>query len=147
MIVICTKCDYQNRSGVLYCTQCGVQISNQPQLLVLYGPDRGEMLTIESREMTVGRDAGNDIVLHDPAVSSRHASLYYEDEVLSIEDKQSRNGTQVNGERIASRCDLRNEYLVKLGNTLLRVRIPSLIASRSRELPVYAQLPSRALDK
>jgi len=55
-------------------------------------------------EITLGRKAGNDIQLDDPAVSSRHARLVREKSAYLdghfdyyIEDLQSTNGTLVNG--------------------------------------------------
>lgn len=126
-MAVCSQCGHANRPGVLFCTMCGVRLLaevSQPHFLVLYGPDRGNMLMIQKPAMSIGRSEDNDLVLHDPAVSSHHAMLYYDGVTMLIQDQGSRNGTWVNGELIQEACELRDEYLVKLGDTLLRVRIP-----------------------
>ena len=45
---------------------------------------------------TIGRAAGNDIVLPDPYASSRHAQLLASDEGITLTDLGSTNGTAVN---------------------------------------------------
>src|SRR5688500_13738108 len=54
-----------------------------------------------SRSLSIGRSSDCDIVLGDPAASRRHALLHVASEVL-VEDLGSRNGTRLNGERLAS---------------------------------------------
>lgn len=51
-------------------------------------------------ELTIGRDAGNDIVLAHTTVSRAHARLTYTNERWCIEDLGSANGTFVNGVRV-----------------------------------------------
>lgn len=56
--------------------------------------------TLGQTAITVGRDSGNDIQIDNPAVSSIHARIWQEGEVIYIEDAESTNGTYVNGEKI-----------------------------------------------
>src|SRR5689334_408033 len=53
---------------------------------------------------TLGRSerAGADVVLAYPAVNRRHALIRRRPDGCYIEDLRSRNGTTVNGERLAS---------------------------------------------
>ncbi|PQO46877.1 FHA domain-containing protein [Blastopirellula marina] len=46
-------------------------------------------------KITIGRNAGNDVVLSDPSVSSKHAVLTVADGLITLEDLQSSNGTYV----------------------------------------------------
>ncbi len=48
-------------------------------------------------DITVGRNADNDITLDDPAVSQQHARIFYREGHFVVEDMGSANGTRVNG--------------------------------------------------
>ena len=49
---------------------------------------------------TIGRESGNDIVVPDASISSRHARISRTADGFAIEDLGSRNGTFVNGEPV-----------------------------------------------
>ncbi len=121
----CPKCGYINRAGNNFCTQCGAKLlaEAQPalQLLVISGVDKGKKFDITAELIHIGRDATNDIVLTDTKVSSTHAKFTVEKDTIWIEDSGSTNGTMVNGKKISTKTPLRNGYLVKLGNTLMKV--------------------------
>lgn len=73
------------------------------------------------RPLQLGRDAGCDVVLHDLAVSRRHARLHWQGADLVLEDLGSTGGTYVNGARI-ERCVLHEGDLVRFaGNTEFEV--------------------------
>lgn len=65
--------------------------------------------------VTIGRDEGNDIVVDDLTVSRRHARVSQTPDGYLIEDLGSRNGTYVNGSRVAS-ATIVNGDLVTVGN-------------------------------
>jgi hypothetical protein len=67
----------------------------------------------------IGRE-GCDIVLADPRVSRRHATLHLLDSGPAIEDLGSSNGTFVNELRITGVMALAPGDRVRLGNTVLR---------------------------
>jgi hypothetical protein len=68
---------------------------------------------------TIGRDAGNQIVLNDKLVSRRHAQLTFLDNgQVMIKDLGSSNGTFVNGNRITE-CYLNVGDIVKCGSVFL----------------------------
>ena len=56
-------------------------------------------------EIKIGREVAGAQVLNVPStykkVSRRHASIYWQGGVVTIEDNESSNGTFVNGKRIA----------------------------------------------
>ncbi|MDP3857830.1 MAG: FHA domain-containing protein [Stagnimonas sp.] len=55
---------------------------------------------LRQERVSVGRDAGNDIRLPEPAVSSRHATIIRKAGRVVLHDLKSSNGTWVNGARI-----------------------------------------------
>ncbi len=63
------------------------------------GPRVGTRLPLRA-VTTIGRDAGNDIVLNDEAASARHAIVTFRDGAWWAEDAGSTNGTVVNAARI-----------------------------------------------
>jgi len=71
----------------------------------------------EGDRLTIGRHPDNDIVPKDAAVSNHHAVIERKDEELIVLDKESRNGTFVNGKRVQS-AELYDEDIVKFGNEL-----------------------------
>ncbi|HVT43214.1 MAG TPA: FHA domain-containing protein [Thermoanaerobaculia bacterium] len=74
-------------------------------------------------EHTIGRLEGNSITLNDGSVSSRHARIVRTEGGFVIEDLQSRNGTFVNGERVADRRTLSDGDLIRIGKVILTFNI------------------------
>jgi DNA-binding NtrC family response regulator len=72
-----------------------------PSMLVLVGrgPEARRYL-LDDRPLHLGRDDGNDVVLVDRAVSTRHVRLEPTDAGVLVRDLGSRNGTFVNGVRV-----------------------------------------------
>ncbi len=64
---------------------------------------------------TIGREPGNDIVVPDASVSSRHARISRTPDGFAIEDLGSRNGTFVNGEPVKQAVALADNDMVRLG--------------------------------
>ena len=70
-------------------------------------------LPLRDGVVRVGRSADNDVVLGDePAASRYHAELTVAGNVWTVRDCESRNGTYLNGERVAS------EVKVKVGDVV-----------------------------
>lgn len=57
---------------------------------------------IRQERVAIGRDAGNDIRIPEPAVSARHAVVITRSGASTVHDLNSSNGTWVNGKRIDS---------------------------------------------
>jgi hypothetical protein len=74
---------------------------------------------LEQARITVGREAGNTIVVDDPAVSRAHAAITAVGNDYILEDLHSVNGTLVNGARVQRRI-LQHGDVVALGAFHLR---------------------------
>ena len=100
------------------------------RIIVREGADAGRVIEVD-RELTVGRIEGNDVVVVDPRVSSRHATLKPSENGIELTDNGSTNGTFVNGQRLSGSVLLTGGEEVRIGSTVMvaegegRLRIPS----------------------
>jgi predicted component of type VI protein secretion system len=91
-----------------------------PGLRFTAGPLAGRRVEVTSA-LLLGRQAA-DLTLDDPQVSRRHAALRpAPDGGLELEDLGSRNGTWVNGTRVAGTVRLAPGDRVQLGDTAFEV--------------------------
>jgi pSer/pThr/pTyr-binding forkhead associated (FHA) protein len=74
---------------------------------------------VRDQPLTLGREAGNDVVLKSSFVSKAHAVVRYEAGQFLIEDLKSSNGTRVNGAPISiwqltpgDRLELGDQHLI-----------------------------------
>lgn len=115
--------------------------------LEVFKPTGRELIPLTGNRVTVGKAATNAVALeHDPTVSRLHAILENHGSAWSIRDVGSRNGTFVNGEKIAFEQVLRPGDEVRIGKS----RLVYLQARQSGEpvdeatiVPDAAQLPPR----
>jgi len=70
------------------------------------GAAAGGQVTLQGSRMTIGRDPACECVLDYPMVSWRHAEVSRDGGGIYVTDLGSRNGTYVNGVRIAGRTPL-----------------------------------------
>ena len=71
------------------------------------------------RELSIGRNGDNDIVVDDASVSRKHAVLIISGNEYSVRDIGSSNGTYINGMRITGVSNLRKNDILKVGNALV----------------------------
>lgn len=94
-----------------------------PSIVVIDGPDKGLTVGLGEPIVVMGRDRACRISLSDLQVSRFHAELHNRDGQTVIIDRDSANGTRVNGE-IVTRRALSDGDLVSIGNTTMRFRLP-----------------------
>jgi len=88
------------------------------------GDTRSVVARLERKPLTLGRAPVNDVVFPDEDVSWQHASVWTERGAVWVRDLGSRNGTEVNGERITAPRALADGDLLSLAGVRLRVEIP-----------------------
>ncbi|HUY87410.1 MAG TPA: ATP-binding protein [Pirellulales bacterium] len=89
-----------------------------PSLFVFRGNNQGMRFELEGDTLSLGREAGNDIQLHDTEVSRRHAELRRSAKTFTLTDLGSSNGTYVNGKRLQSH-QLANGDEVQMGGSMM----------------------------
>jgi len=91
--------------------------------LEVWKPSGVELVPLETRRVTIGRNGSNDVPLsHDKAVSGLHAVLEPVGAGWCVQDLGSRNGTFVQGERILGMRALRHGDDLAVGRTKLVFR-------------------------
>jgi pSer/pThr/pTyr-binding forkhead associated (FHA) protein len=123
-----------------------LELRAQSLVLNEYTLEKGDSLTI-------GRHPDNDIVPKDAAVSNHHAIIERKGEKLIVQDKESINGTFVNGIKVQS-AELNEEDIVKFGNELnirvftfsLKKRTSAVTEEHDDKSAVFSTI-ERTLDK
>lgn len=81
-----------------------------PILQFLSGPNSGTQVILDQAVTPVGREAPNSILrLHDMEVSREHTVILFEADSYMIMDRNSRNGTYLNGVRLDTRKHVLND--------------------------------------
>lgn len=119
--------------------QARIEAERQGRAFVVYRDGAGEqrITGLAAPRLSIGRAAGADIELRwDDEVSRLHAELeQIAGEWTVSDDGLSRNGTFVNGSRVAGRHRLRDGDLVRTGRTVIAYRDPG---------PQLSAAPTRA---
>ena len=94
--------------------------------LVLEEEGRSIAFSLPEGETTVGRHPGSGIHLIGGTVSGAHARITKNGDNHFLEDLESRNGTFVNGERIAQRTKLKHKDRILFGRVQMQFDAPEL---------------------
>ncbi len=82
-------------------------LETNPEIYIAVHPKQSDSIKTvwlsENKEITIGRDYKNSVVLKNMRTSSRHMMIYNVGNGYMIKDLGSKNGTYVNGKRIAER--------------------------------------------
>jgi FHA domain len=96
-------------------------------LIGVSGPVEGKQFSVKKHGLLIGRNPKNDLAIpQDEQISGSHAYLRYEQGGLLIIDRNSRNGTFVNDNKLgATGCVLTSGDRIRIGNSTLEVKIAS----------------------
>jgi pSer/pThr/pTyr-binding forkhead associated (FHA) protein len=108
------------------------------------GPLAGRRVEVTAA-LVLGRQAA-DLVVEDPQVSRRHASLRPAGDALEVEDLGSLNGTWVNDARIQGATRLAPGDRVRVGDTTFEVEGPPVPAAPTQASPEPAPAPALPFD-
>lgn len=92
-------------------------------LVALDGPQKGEDFRLREGKNALGSEPASEVVLRDPAVSGRHASINYKEGTFVITDLDSTNGTFLNGNaEPVARVELKDNDVIRVGETALKFK-------------------------
>ncbi len=95
--------------------------ATRPIYLKLLGARPVRLRVDPGRTFVIGRSAEADFCLEDKLISRRHCEIELREGALEVRDLGSRNGTILNGERIAGRATARGGDQIKIGSSFLVV--------------------------
>lgn len=84
------------------------------------GPATGAVFAVRKQIVTVGRDLSNDLVIESAEVSRFHAELHSNQWSILVRDRQSLNGTFVNGFQVVASQSLEPGDQLMFGTTICR---------------------------
>lgn len=84
-------------------------------LLIIQGPNSGDLISLTGATLTLGRDPTCDIVISDPEVSRYHLRLNASPSGYVIEDLGSTNGTFINNVALSEAYNLQANDAIRLG--------------------------------
>jgi FHA domain len=115
------------------------------RLIFTSGSREGQSVDLDGVRVMIGRVEDNDLQLPDEKVSRHHAVIEQEDGGrVVLRDLNSRNGTYVDGVRLAGSRVLTGGEQLRLGGAQLRVEAGS-VPGRGAAPPPKAVLPARRL--
>jgi hypothetical protein len=88
------------------------------QLVMVRGPQSGQVFELPRGSISIGRDPGNQVVIQDAQVSRLHARITPQGGLMVLEDMGSTNGTTVNGLSISGPHTLAHSDEVGLGDNV-----------------------------
>ncbi|MFW6457675.1 MAG: FHA domain-containing protein, partial [Planctomycetota bacterium] len=100
---------------------------------------KGMECACNREEIRVGRAEENDVVLSQRSVSRHHATIRMEDGTPVVEDEDSRNETQVDGEAISTPTSITDGAIVSFGDVAVQVLF-------EEEQSVNSRIPSPASE-
>jgi len=101
-----------------------------PWLVALEGPKSGRRFPIMGTSFTIGRSADNQLRLTGRFVSRHHALITFQNGQYVLHDRNSTNGTYVNGRRVGEYI-LRSGDRIQIGPSVLEFRLPGVSARKS----------------
>ena len=88
-------------------------------LVCIQGKSKGHVWELSGERALIGRDPRCDVVIEDPRLSRLHAEIICDGEAKIFEDRESQNGSYINGVRVTSQALFPGD-IIKLGSTTLK---------------------------
>jgi hypothetical protein len=122
----CPGCGRAAVVGRTHCPFCSVGYAGErrappdthvPSLTALEGAWQGSLFRLRRGQLSIGRGDKNDIPLEEARVSRQHAAIVYRDGQYLLVDRDSQQGTYVNGQPV-SQAVLRPGDRIQIGSSL-----------------------------
>jgi hypothetical protein len=104
----------------------------QVRLKILHGSNAGKDVKIPSPKCVIGRGDDCHLKPQSDAVSRRHCVIITTENEVVVRDMNSRNGTFVNGERVAEESVLLNGDILRVGPLEFELMIEQTVAKPKR---------------
>jgi hypothetical protein len=110
-----------------------------PELIVQH---TGQVFPLGTADVGIGSQEDNAIILADPSVSPHHVIIFWQADAGAhfIDDLGSEQGTYINGVRIEAPRMLRHGDSIRMGNTVMDLKLPPLPAAAIAGTPPPSNL-------
>jgi pSer/pThr/pTyr-binding forkhead associated (FHA) protein len=116
-------------------------------LKVIEGAKVGAKVAIKKNEFVIGRSQECHLCAASSAISRKHCAILRNDARVTIKDLGSRNGTLVNGEKIAAETELASGDEIAVGPLRFLVTITAGLANAKRaEVKSVAEAVERVAE-
>ncbi len=105
-----------------------------PRFIVTHDRETLMQFTMVDSRALVGRSEFCDITIDRYCISRQHAMFIKDDNSVIVIDLRSKNGTSVNGQRVASKV-LRDNDIIEIGDHRIKVAIPAAFAGSPVDAP------------
>jgi pSer/pThr/pTyr-binding forkhead associated (FHA) protein len=102
--------------------------------LICNGEMAGRSFLLDRSELTVGRSAKNDVIIHDDSISDHHAVFLHQEDGDYVRDLGSYSGTRVNDEPLKETRLLQKEDIISLG--IVRLEYTVVPEAQTTSLPL-----------
>jgi len=93
------------------------------KLIVTQGKQAGQEVPVAGRKFFIGRAEDCHLRPHSDLISRHHCVILIEDAFVAVRDFGTKNGTYVNGQKIAAEVELKSGDRLKVGQLEFEVRI------------------------
>ena len=111
--------------------------SRNPYLIIFIGKDSGKRHKIEPGITTVGRSSQADITIDDERISRIHCEINCSDGNITIEDKESRNGTYVDSHKV-NHAILTPGVTFQLGHSAMKIEYKNEAELKYEQSLIYS---------
>lgn len=94
-----------------------------PRLTIITQGFAGQSCDLPDGHFTLGRSPENHLVFCDSTVSAHHCELLIFGAEVIVRDKDSKNGTYVNGDRLHGQSGVMHRQIISLGRIDVRVEM------------------------
>ena len=94
-----------------------------PKLIFIGEHFAGRIYELVVEKTTIGRSAGNTLVIHDSEISHVHCEILMFGGEVIVRDLGSSNGTFVDGVKINPQMQLKNGHVVRFGTAQARLEL------------------------
>ncbi len=92
------------------------------KLICVKGANKGDQFTLHEGKNIIGRDQTAGIILFDKQTSRNHCQIFKKGCHYSVQDLESRNGTQLNKKKLGPKpASIRAGDKIKIGKTVLQL--------------------------
>jgi predicted component of type VI protein secretion system len=117
------------------------------KLVVVHGKHAGQEIPIPGSKFFIGRAEDCNLRPHSDLVSRHHCVVMVEEGFVAVRDFNSKNGTFVNGEKIAGEAEIKSGDHLKVGQIEFEVQIsPTLAGKKAPKVKSVQEAAARTVQ-